>query len=463
MVLAIVLLLALGIGAVGHIQGWFDADNGDAARLTNIRGIVRLARDGAAFDVKEDTVLRDSDTVTCVMGATADVLIGDTTITLGENGQLRVLSPEASDFQLLAGEAFVRARDTVSITLDQTPLTFSDAAAALSVRAGAWSVSVFSGKVDDAAAGQKIEQVGTQRAIQTLSIDSLNNFTIQALRAAQEDWAMCFTNADLDDLAARRQAETQALLQQGTQTLPAEHSQPTTPTEEGTLPTETAPDSTTPTDTVAPSSEPTQPEATTPTTDTTPTTEPTDHTQPGTHPTTPTEPRPQTQETQPQTQTEPPRQTEPTQPPTEPPTEAPTQPPEPERFCTLTIRCDTILSNMDNLNPAKAGYVPSDGYILYPTEIPLEEGDTAFDVLQRACDTCGIQLEYSWTPMYNSYYVEGIGNLYEFDCGSQSGWMYKVNGWFPNYGCSSYTLSEGDNIVFCYTCNGLGADVGGGV
>ena len=38
--------------------------------------------------------------------------------------------------------------------------------------------------------------------------------------------------------------------------------------------------------------------------------------------------------------------------------------------------------------------------------------------------------------------------------------MYKVNGWFPNYGCSSYTVSDGDNIVFCYTCNGLGADVG---
>ncbi len=51
--------------------------------------------------------------------------------------------------------------------------------------------------------------------------------------------------------------------------------------------------------------------------------------------------------------------------------------------------------------------------------------------------------------MYNSYYVEGIGNLYEFDCGSESGWMCKVNGWFPNYGCSSYTLSDGgcDRLV----------------
>ena len=86
-----------------------------------------------------------------------------------------------------------------------------------------------------------------------------------------------------------------------------------------------------------------------------------------------------------------------------------------------------------------------------------------FDVLKRVCEYRGIQLEYSWSPMYNSYYVEGIHHLYEFDCGIESGWMYKVNGWFPNYGCSSYTLSENEDIVWCYTCKGLGADVGGGM
>ena len=42
----------------------------------------------------------------------------------------------------------------------------------------------------------------------------------------------------------------------------------------------------------------------------------------------------------------------------------------------------------------------------------------------------------------------------------ESGWMYKVNEWFPNYGCSAYTLKPGDDIVWCYTCVGLGADVG---
>jgi len=135
----------------------------------------------------------------------------------------------------------------------------------------------------------------------------------------------------------------------------------------------------------------------------------------------------------------------------------------PANSCTIEIRCDTILDNMDNLKEGKEGYVPSNGKILSTVQASFEEGETVFDVLKRVCSKAGIQLEYSWTPMYNSYYIEGINNLYEFDCGSESGWMYKVNGWFPNYGCSSYTLKDGDVIVWCYTCNGLGADVGGRV
>ena len=131
-----------------------------------------------------------------------------------------------------------------------------------------------------------------------------------------------------------------------------------------------------------------------------------------------------------------------------------------KKHCFITIRCETILNNWDDLDPAKAPYVPDSGYILGQTEVSFEEGETVFDVLKRVCDTYGIQIEYSWTPMYNSYYIEGINNLYEFDCGNQSGWMYKVNGWFPNYGCSSYYLQDGDDIIWCYTCKGLGTDVG---
>ena len=129
--------------------------------------------------------------------------------------------------------------------------------------------------------------------------------------------------------------------------------------------------------------------------------------------------------------------------------------------CTVTIICDTILENWDKLETAKQEFVPADGVILAAVKVPFAEGETAFDTLVRACDAYDIQLEYSWTPLYDSYYVEGINHLYEFDCGSESGWMYKVNGWFPNYGASSYPLQDGDAMVWCYTCVGLGVDVGG--
>ncbi|MBR2780226.1 MAG: DUF4430 domain-containing protein [Eubacteriaceae bacterium] len=131
------------------------------------------------------------------------------------------------------------------------------------------------------------------------------------------------------------------------------------------------------------------------------------------------------------------------------------------KSCTIQIRCDTILDNMDHLTAGKNAYVPASGVILATSTVQFVDGETVFDVLNRVCSYAGIQLEYSWTPMYGSYYIEGINNLYEFDCGYESGWMYKVNGWFPNYGCSSYILKDGDTIVWCYTCNGLGADVGG--
>ena len=40
-------------------------------------------------------------------------------------------------------------------------------------------------------------------------------------------------------------------------------------------------------------------------------------------------------------------------------------------------------------------------------------------------------MEFSIVPLTGGAYIEGIGNLYEFDCGSVSGWMYRVNGEFP--------------------------------
>jgi hypothetical protein len=118
------------------------------------------------------------------------------------------------------------------------------------------------------------------------------------------------------------------------------------------------------------------------------------------------------------------------------------------------------LDNMDDLDPAKAPYVPSSGCILSKKKMEFNEDETVFDILKRACSNFGVQLEYSYSPAYKSYYIEGINHLYELDCGQESGWMYKVNGWFPNYGCSSYKLKDGDSIEWLYTCKGLGRDIG---
>ena len=128
--------------------------------------------------------------------------------------------------------------------------------------------------------------------------------------------------------------------------------------------------------------------------------------------------------------------------------------------CTLSISCATILDHMDWLDPEKVELVPEDGWILKPTEVTFYDGESVFNVLQRTCKQQGIHMEFENTPMYNSAYIEGIHNLYEFDCGELSGWMYQVNGWFPNYGCSRYQLQDGDVIEWEYTCD-LCVDVGG--
>ena len=139
------------------------------------------------------------------------------------------------------------------------------------------------------------------------------------------------------------------------------------------------------------------------------------------------------------------------------PTPKPTTTPK-VNTCYLSIDCKTILGRMEDLTPGKESLVPSDGVILSRKAISFEEGESVFDVLLRATRTYGIHLEYEYTPGFGSHYIEGINNLYEFDYGAGSGWMYYVNGVKPNYGVSKYTVKNGDVIEFKYTCD-LGFDL----
>lgn len=127
-----------------------------------------------------------------------------------------------------------------------------------------------------------------------------------------------------------------------------------------------------------------------------------------------------------------------------------------ELTCTLSIRCDNAVGKSSE----KAVVIPDDGVIFAEQTVVFYEGESVFNVLVREMKKNKIHLEFVNTPIYNSAYIEGINNLYEYDCGELSGWMYKVNGWYPNYGCSRYEIKNGDKIEWVYTCD-LGKDVGG--
>ena len=124
--------------------------------------------------------------------------------------------------------------------------------------------------------------------------------------------------------------------------------------------------------------------------------------------------------------------------------------------CTISVRCDNA-ATADTLPPETAAILPADGVLLADTAVAFSEGETVFDVLMRAARTAGLHLEFEKTPLYGGVYVEGIGNLYAFDGGELSGWVYAVNGIFPEVSASAYTLADGDTVEWMYTCD-LGRD-----
>jgi hypothetical protein len=98
------------------------------------------------------------------------------------------------------------------------------------------------------------------------------------------------------------------------------------------------------------------------------------------------------------------------------------------------------------------------GVILSATSVAFEDGDTVFDLLQKTAKQHKIQMEYRGKGA--TIYIEGIDNLYEFDEGPKSGWVYKVNGKIMTRGAGSSKLAAGDKIEWLYTLD-LGKDVEG--
>ena len=115
---------------------------------------------------------------------------------------------------------------------------------------------------------------------------------------------------------------------------------------------------------------------------------------------------------------------------------------------TLTIHCDKVAGRAD--------HIPADGVILPETQLPIAAEDTVYTVLTDAARAHGFHQEASGAQ--GLMYVHGIGNIYEFDFGELSGWVYTVNGETASVGVDQYVIKDGDWVEFRYTLE-LGKDL----
>ncbi|MBQ7087521.1 MAG: S-layer homology domain-containing protein [Clostridia bacterium] len=118
----------------------------------------------------------------------------------------------------------------------------------------------------------------------------------------------------------------------------------------------------------------------------------------------------------------------------------------------LTVEVSPASSGITETVSVKV-YDPQ-GKTYFEDYVKYEAGMTAYSALHKT----GLDVKTSNHTEYGVY-IEKIEDLGEFDEGATSGWMYKVNGEFPDCSSDLYTLSAGDEVEWVYTRD-LGEDVG---
>lgn len=433
MVVLILVIAASGVFTVGKFKGWFDKTEEAVITSGSIKGVANIERKGIGYSLDSNMPLQAGDIIETKKGAQVQ-LLWESEKDFLLNGNTEVLietcSSEESVLQVSEGEVFAdMSADTepVQVIFNNNKADLTGAVFSVSVQKGSCSLNLYAGDIsviledgtqERVEAGEYLSVVSNAEnemtyQIADIQITSLNEFLISQAQNSKNAEQLCFSPEQLQQVLDDRAAEKQAALEASLQAQKIAEAK-----EEEILEEEIE-----------------EKEA--------------------------EEIEEKAAEEKESVEAEVKELEEDTESTEEESYVIVEEVPVEANICTITILCDTILNNMENLDEGKEAYVPANGTILATSSVEFEEGETVFDVLKRVCEYAGIQLEYSWTAIYDSYYIEGINNLYEFDCGNESGWMYKVNGWFPNYGCSAYELENGDNIVWCYTCNGLGADVGG--
>lgn len=459
MVLLMIATVSAGGLFVGSLRGWFSQEK--SILVTSKTGLAHMERKGVAYSLKEGAALQKGDRLKTLDGSGAVLETKDFgKVTLHEDTTLEVVSTKEDHItvSILSGEVFFNITGTeehlLEVRMGEESILSSSGVYSVSVLSGSSSVSVYGGSVRHHRRNEPLllkpgelltilkEDPQNTYAVTPLKEEALNDFILHQLQKDYEGQTLFFTKEEAERILAGRQEALSQLLgeSQKEQVVAVEEKNPDSESisdengrEEGET-SENKNEKPAPNSGGAPSKEPTGQGSSS---------------VPGS--TEKEEGKPSGQGNRPVEK---------------PPAVQPPSPekPEPKVYqATLSIRVDSILNNLSELTPGKEQYVPQNGILLKATTVEFYQGETVFDVLKRGTKAAGIQLEYAYTPLYESYYVEGINHLYEFDVGSESGWLYQVNGWFPNYGSSSYKVKEGDVIVWAYTCKGLGADLGASV
>jgi len=134
------------------------------------------------------------------------------------------------------------------------------------------------------------------------------------------------------------------------------------------------------------------------------------------------------------------------------------------------------------------------GYLIGPEQVDIIQGDNGVSVIDRLFTEHGFEYDHTGTSD-NSFYLEAIykknlvtdpvipsdlaelakedmerfdpedyltDSLGEFDFTNGSGWMYSVNGNYPNVGFADWHFKDGDEVRIRFTLT-YGADIGGGI
>lgn len=122
--------------------------------------------------------------------------------------------------------------------------------------------------------------------------------------------------------------------------------------------------------------------------------------------------------------------------------------------CTVLTACSNHMPPCEPENAAMTVTISitgkDDEIILSDFPVGIYDGNTVLDVLVYATKKNNIQVDY--IGFDKTAYIKGINNLYEFDFGSASGWIYAINDPdnCPTVSCGAYAPEDKDQIIWKY-------------